>query len=694
MDGVRQIRTGHAWPLGSHWDGHGVNVAVYSKHAQRVELCLFDAQGQRELERIDLPACAHDVWHGYLPGAAPGLVYGLRAHGPWRPERGHRFNPNKVLLDPYAREIVGRFEWRDEHFGADQRHPGHMDASDNARFALKARVVEARYDWADDRHPHRPLDETVLYELHVKGFTKLNPDVPEALRGTYAGLASDASIAHLRELGVTAVNLLPVHQHIDEQRLVGQGLTNYWGYNTIGFFCPDPSLASGSGGLSARDEFRAMVARLHANDIEVILDVVYNHTAEGDEHGPTISFRGLDNACYYRLPPHAAGHYENHSGCGNTLDLRNPRVLQLALDSLRFWAGEMHVDGFRFDLATVLGRGHHGFDRHAPFFTALAQDPLLSRLKMIAEPWDVGVGGYQLGGFPSGWLEWNDRFRDQMRAFWVEGSGTRGDFALRLCASSDIFQPRGRAPAESVNYVVSHDGYSLHDLVSYAAKHNQANGENNSDGHGHNHNANFGVEGPTDDPAVNALRGRIVRALLASALLSQGTPMLAAGDEFGHTQRGNNNPYCQDNGTTWLDWSRADAELLAFTRRVLALRNQALPLGPRWYDGLTDRLGLHDLAWVRVDGSELQGDEWREPNGRVFGCLIGRPGRSPTPLLMLINGDDDDASFTLPGGVWQVVLDTTQARGENGWHGQGGVPYALPARSIVVLAVAGHALAL
>jgi len=374
------MKPGHPWPLGAHWDGHGVNFAVFSTHAQRLELCLFDADGGHEVQRLPLPGRTQDVWHGYLSDAAPGLVYGLRAHGPWRPERGHRFNPNKLLLDPYAREIVGRFEWRDEHFGADPQHGGHMDMRDNAAFALKARVVDARHDWQGDRHPHVPLEQTVLYELHVKGFTRRHPGVPEALRGTYAGLACDAAIAHLKRLGVTAVCLLPVHQHLDERRLVGLGLGNYWGYNTIGFFCAEPSLASGTGGLSPRDEFRAMVARLHAHGLEVILDVVYNHSAEADEHGPTLSLRGLDNASYYRLPADSKSHYENHSGCGNTLDLRQPRVLQMVLDSLRYWAGEMHVDGFRFDLAPVLGRGDHGFDRHAPFFTALAQDPLLSRL--------------------------------------------------------------------------------------------------------------------------------------------------------------------------------------------------------------------------------------------------------------------------------------------------------------------------
>jgi len=691
---VTALLAGRPWPLGAHWDGHGVNVAVFSAQAQRIELCLYDAAGRTEGQRLTLPGHTQDVFHGYLPGAAPGLVYGLRAHGPWRPERGQRFNPNKLLLDPYARETVGTFAWRDEHFGADLRHPGHMDASDNGAHALKARVVDDRWDWAGDRHLHRPLADSVVYEVHVKGFTARHPGVAPELRGTYAGLASVAAIAHLKSLGVTAVELLPVHQRLDEQRLAAMGLVNYWGYNTIGFFAPDPRLASGVGGRSARDEFRAMVAALHTAGIEVILDVVYNHTAEGDEHGPTVSFRGLDNASYYRLPSHARGHYENHTGCGNTLDLRHPRVLQLVMDSLRFWAGEMHVDGFRFDLAPVLGRGHHGFDRHAPFFAALAQDPLLSRLKMIAEPWDIGPGGYQLGAFPAGWLEWNDRFRDSMRAFWVEGAGTRGEFALRLCGSADIFQPGGRQPVESVNYVVSHDGFTLRDLVSYAHKHNEANGESNRDGHGHNHNANCGAEGPTDNPEVNTLRARLQRALLASTLLSQGTPMLAAGDEFGHSQRGNNNPYCQDNETTWLDWSTLDADLLAFTTRLLALRRAALPLRPRWYDGLVDPLGLHDLAWLRADGHELHGDEWREPDGRVFGCRVGRPGRTGAPLLMLINGDAREVGFQLPPGAWEAVFDSAHSRGLGGWQGQGGTPFPLGARSLVVLAAAGHGLAL
>jgi len=683
------LEAGRHWPLGAHWDGEGVNFAVFSANAHGIDLCVFDDDGKREISRTPLPSHGHDVWHGYLRGASPGLVYGLRAHGPWRPERGQRFNPYKLLLDPYAREIVGRFEWRDEHFGADLLHPGHMDMADSGMHALKARVVDDRFDWQGDRKPHRTVVDTVLYEMHVKGFTKQHPGVPDALRGTYAGLACDAPIAHLRRLGVTAVCLLPVQQHIDEQRLAMMGLRNYWGYNTIGFFCPDPTLASGADGVSARDEFRAMVRRLHEAGIEVILDVVYNHTAEGDERGPTLSMRGLDNASYYRLPPHARAHYENISGCGNTLDLRHPRVLQMVLDSLRFWAVDMHVDGFRFDLAPVLGRGDHGFDRRATFFTALAQDPVLSTLKLIAEPWDVGDGGYQLGNFPPGWMEWNDRFRDTMRSFWIEGRNTRAELALRLCASSDVFQARGRAPSDSVNYVVSHDGFTLHDLVSYAHKHNEANGENNSDGHGHNHNANFGVEGPTDDAQVNALRDRIKRALLATTLLAQGTPMLAAGDEFGHSQHGNNNPYCQDNETTWLEWSSADDDLIAFTARVLALRRGALQFADHWYDGLPDRLGLPDLTWLRADGQAMQQDDWWQSDRHLLGCLIGKPARSTAPMLLLINGAAADAKFPLPGGTWQVVLQSATAGDDSRWI-EGGTAFLVPARSLVVLAAAGH----
>jgi len=696
---------GLPWPLGASWDGQGVNFAVFSANAQAMELCLFSADGSREIARHMLPAHTSDVWHGYLPGAAPGLVYGLRAHGPWRPDRGLRFNAAKLLLDPYARDIVGRFEWREEHFAADRQHPMHMDTHDNAAFALKARVVRTDdFDWGEVKPPHTPLADTVLYELHVKGFSQCNPQVPPALRGSYAGLGHPASIAHLHRLGITAVSLLPVHYPVDEERLNRMGLRNYWGYNTLAFFAASPHLAShdqgdqDDQGMSPRDEFRHMVKALHAAGIEVLLDVVFNHTAESDETGPNLSFRGLDNASYYRLPPDDRAHYENHTGCGNTVDIRQPRVLQLVMDSLRYWVGEMHVDGFRFDLASVLGRGDNGFERGGAFFTAVAQDPVLSRVKMIAEPWDIGPGGYQVGGFPRGWLEWNDHFRDSMRSFWVQTAAhpgrsvpgvSRGAFALRLCASSDLYQPRQRAPAESVNYVVSHDGFTLADLLSYNHRHNLANGEDNRDGHGHNLGFNCGAEGPSGDPAILALRARLQRALLATTLLAQGTPMLCAGDELGHTQGGNNNPYCQDNATTWIDWSAADDALISFTARVLWLRRQALPFGNHWYSGLTDALGLHDLAWMQRDGAPLQGGAWDDPLERVLGCLIGSPGRARAPLLLLVNADAVDHGFMLPAGVWQAMLDSSQPTGSADWYGQGETRFPLPAHSLVVLAAAG-----
>ena len=685
---------GRPWPLGASWDGQGVNFAVFSAHAQAMALCLFDDAGKLETSRLMLPAHTNDVWHGYLPCAAPGLIYGLRAHGLWRPDRGHLFNPHKLLLDPYAREVVGDFKWRDEHFGADRQHPLHMDARDNAAMAYKARVVHESFDWEGDQPPCVPLQDTVLYELHVKGFSKLNPQVPEALRGSYAGLAHPASVAHLQRLGVTSVSLLPVHHALDEERLAGLGLHNYWGYNTLAFFAPSPRLACGKDGVNARDEFRSMVKTLHSHGIEVLLDVVFNHTAESGADGPTLSFRGLDNASYYRHPLDASGAFENHSGCGNTLDIRQPRVLQLVMDSLRYWVGDMHVDGFRFDLAPVLGRGDHGFEPHGAFFTAVAQDPVLSTVKMIAEPWDIGPGGYQIGNFPCGWLEWNDHFRDVMRGFWLQDNNaacSRGDFALRLCASSDLYQRRNRAPSVSVNYVVSHDGFTLRDLVSYQERRNEANGEDNRDGHGHNLSRNCGVEGATDDPLVNALRGKLQRALLATTLLAQGTPMLCAGDELGHSQQGNNNPYCQDNAITWIDWTQADENLLDFTAWVLSLRRQLLPFGNHWYSGLSDTLGLHDLTWLHSSGEVLQGQAWHDNSERVLGCLIGQPGRARAPLLLLANPDATDHDFMLPAGVWQAVLDTAHPRGLTRWQGQGEAPLRLASHSLMLLVVAGTA---
>jgi len=711
------LAPGRPWPLGAHWDGQGLNIAVSSAHAQAMELCLFDASGRLETHRLSLPGNTLDVWHGYLratPGSPlgrPGQLYGLRAHGPWRPERGHRFNPRKLLVDPYARDIVGHFNAGPEHLGHDGHHPLQPDPRDNAATALKARVLHDAFDWGDDQPPRTPTADTVLCELHVKGYTQLHPEVPAALRGSYAGLGHPAVVQQLQGLGITAVSLLPVHFVLDELRLTSMGLSNYWGYNTLGFFAPSPRLAAQPD--DARDEFRRMVQSLHAAGIEVLLDVVFNHSAEGDEFGPTVSFRGLDNAGWYRLPPEHRAGYENHSGCGNTLDIRQPRVLQLVLDSLRYWVQAMHVDGFRFDLATALGRGDHGFERDGPFFKAVAQDPVLGPLlacgKLIAEPWDIGPGGYQVGNFPRGWLEWNDSYRDTMRAFWLGGDVTRGQFAQALAGSSQRFQAQRRGPADSVNYIVSHDGFTLRDLVSHDFRHNEANGEQNRDGHGHNLSWNCGIEGDTDDPEVLHLRSRLQRALLATLLLSQGTPMLAGGDEIGHTQRGNNNPYCQDNTTTWIDWARADEGLRHFTRRVLALRRQWLPLRPSWYTGLADARGLHDLSWLRRVGKPLDDWDWTQAASRVLGAAIGAPGRGDRPLLMLFNAEPRDTDFQLPTGPWQVLLDSSDdALGQAGTAGTAGTAgdiedtsdtsdtgisntthtghYLLRARSVVLLA--------
>ena len=683
---ARPVMTpGQPWPLGARCQDGGVNVAVFSAHATQIDLCLFDAQGDRALACAPLPVRSGDVWHGHLPGAGAGQVYGLRAHGPWRPDHGHRFNPHKLLLDPWAREIVTPakgFDWQAAHFDADAQYPQHMDMRDNAAWAHKARVVDDHFDWQGDRPPRTPLADSVLYEVHVRGFSKQMPGLDSALQGSYAALASDQALAHFKRLGITALSVLPVQQILDESRLAQSGMRNHWGYNTLGFFSVEPRYAATA---HPRREFREMVRRLHAAGIEVLLDVVYNHTAEGDERGPTISWRGLDNASWYRLPADARDRYENLSGCGNTVDIRHPRVLQMVLDSLRYWVQDMHVDGFRFDLAPVLGRGNSGFDRDGPFFKAVLQDPALQGVKLIAEPWDLGMGGYQLGGFPKGWLEWNDRFRDTVRAFWMGGDCTRGELALRLAGSSDHYQPSRRTPAESVNYVVSHDGFTLADLVSYNLRHNEANLESNRDGHGHNLSWNCGWEGPTGDPEVLARRARLKRALLATVLLAQGTPMLAAGDEMGHSQGGNNNPYCQDNPTTWIDWSRADESLLAFTAHVIAVRKRLLPLGTAWYTGVADARGRPDLAWLRRTGEPMTAEHWNNRMSRILGALIGAPGRAQEPLLLLINGRDMDGDFKLPPGQWQVELDSAQADGRSHWQRGDAVHFDLRARSVVLL---------
>lgn len=631
------MQAGNPWPLGAYWDGKGINFAVYSQHATAMEVCFFDDTGTSETAHFTLPVYSPSkgVWHGYLPASHPvshpRAVYGLRAHGVFVPEQGHRFNPKKILLDPYAREIV-------------------IDSGNMASHSFRARVVEGDNDfhWEDDCPPAIPLTQTILYELHVKGFSQSNPAIPPALRGTYAGLAHPASLQHLKNLGVTSLCLLPVHFAVDEERLVRLGLSNYWSYNTLGFFAPSTRLAAG---LSPRDEFRSMVKAVHAQGMEVILDVVFNHTAETDENGPTLSFRGLDNASYYRLRSDNRALYENYTGCGNTLDIRQPCVLQLVMDSLRYWVSVMHVDGFRFDLATVLGRGDYGFEAKSAFFTAIAQDPILSRIKLIAEPWDIGASGYQVGNFPAGWLEWNDSFRDTMRSYWLH-HGSRGTLAMRLCGSSDVFH-HPRQPIESVNYVVSHDGFTLHDLVTYKERHNHANGENNQDGHHHNLSHNFGVEGETDDLTVNRMRMLIKRALIATNLLAQGTPMLCGGDELGHTQHGNNNPYCQDNPTTWINWSRADHGLIAFTAHVLRLRQQYAPLGHAW---LTER----DITWFLPNGRAPQASDWNHPNDGALGCRIAHARAS---LVLLFNPASDYCYFALASGAWNVLLDTRYDEG-------------------------------
>ncbi len=674
------LEPGRPWPMGASYDGSGVNFAVFSAHASQVNLCLFDSSGTVETARLPLPTHTVDVWHGRLPGAQPGLVYGLRAHGPWRPDRGHRFNPHKLLLDPWAREIVGRHDGHSANLGAEDAQQ--MDTRDNGAAALKARVVHEHFDWQADQAPCTPLIDTVIYETHVRGFTRQLAGVPEAQLGTYAGLASDAAIAHFKRLGITAVSLLPVQQIQDEPRLLRAGLVNYWGYNTLGFFCPEPRYASTD---QPRTEFRRMVQRLHAAGLEVLLDVVYNHTAEGDETGPTLCWRGLDNRSWYRHADAQPARYENWSGCGNTLDIRHPRVLQMVMDSLRHWVQEYHVDGFRFDLAPVLGRASPGFERDGPFFKAVLQDPVLQSVKLIAEPWDLGPHGYQVGQFPRGWLEWNDRFRDTARAFWLGGDCTRGELALRLAGSSDLFQPRHRSPLKSVNYVVSHDGFTLADLVSYDMRHNEANGENNRDGHGHNLSWNCGWEGPTEDPEVNQRRERLKRALLATVLLAQGTPMLAAGDELGHTQGGNNNPYNQDNPSTWINWPLADQQLINYTAHLLHLRKTLMPLAARWYTGLPDARGRLDLAWLRHSGQAMAPEHWDNRMSRIMGAWIGAPGRSRAPLLLLFNGRDMDANFRLPPGPWICELDSTAADGRSGRHHRGEEEYLLPSRSVVLL---------
>jgi glycogen debranching enzyme GlgX len=677
---------GRPWPLGAHWDGGGVNFALFSEHAETVQLCLFDETTRRETGRIFLPNRTDHVWHGYLPGVAPGQLYGYRVDGPYDPDGGHRFNPNKLLLDPYAREIEGELDGAEMHFDDDSQ--GNIpDTRDNAASMLKSRVVRDGFDWGDDRPPNIAWAESILYEVHVKGLTQAHPDVPAALRGSYAGLATPAVLSHLTRLGVTAVNLLPVHHYLDEYRLIQSGLRNYWGYNTIGFFAPHPRYHSKASGLSAIDEFKTMVKTLHGAGIEVIIDVVYNHTAESDRDGPTLSFRGIDNSAYYRLKPGQLRHPENYTGCGNTLDLGHPRVMQLVMDSLRYWVTEMHVDGFRFDLAVTLGRTERGFDPRCAFLNAVRQDPVLAGVKLIAEPWDLGPDGYRLGQFPPGWAEWNDRYRDTVRDFWLRRRATTGELAERLCASSGLFRHQGRRPQASLNFISAHDGYTLRDLTAYERKHNEANGEDNRDGHDHNRSWNCGCEGDCDSAQVVLLRRRLQRTLLASLLLSQGVPMLLGGDELGRTQRGNNNAYCQDNAINWFDWINADRELIEYVGRLTELRRRFPQLRrAAWLSGRTMRGGFADVAWLQAGGDPMTPEQWNDPGLQTFGFVLAPETANGALLYCLINAQISAVDFALPPGRWEVLIDSGVEPAGNPGPSRATGNLALAAHSLVLLA--------
>jgi len=693
---VKAVWPGRHYPRGATWDGQGVNFALFSQHATHVELCLFDDTGRHERQRIVMPERTDDVWHCYLPEARPGLTYGYRVHGPYKPEEGHRFNPHKLVIDPYAKELVGHTQWSDALYGYtvhSKRADLSFDRRDSARFIPKSRVLDTAFTWGDDRHPDVPWKDMVIYEMHVRGFSMQHPEVPERLRGTYAGLATAPVVDYLRQLGVTTVELLPVHAYPNDRYLQEKGLRNYWGYNTLGFFAPEMRYCA-SGRVQ---EFKTMVKTLHSAGIEVILDVVYNHSCEGNQLGPTLSLRGVDNASYYILNGESRRYYDDFTGCGNTVNLEHPRALQLVMDSLRYWTEEMHVDGFRFDLASALARESGRVENLGGFFDAIRQDPVLNRVKLIAEPWDLGLGGYQVGNFPLGWAEWNDRYRDGLRGWWKGDPGLVGEVARRMTGSQDLYGWSGKRPSASINFVTAHDGFSLNDLVSYNDKHNEANGEDNRDGHNNNHSWNCGAEGPTDDAAINALRERQKRNLLASLLLSQGVPMLLAGDELSHTHHGNNNVYCQDNEIGWLDWtpSPEKSALIDFTRKLIALR-RAHPVFRR-RDFFRGEAGASDdeakdVHWLRPDGQEMSADNWNDGHARVLGMWIsGRnlPELGPRgeavrddDFLLLLNAHHDAVPFTVPNGgaAWHLEVDTALEAARSGGGAVAADPAPVPAR--------------
>jgi isoamylase len=673
---------GKPYPLGATWLGDGVNFAIFAEHATAVELCLFDSiDSPHERVRIPLREQTSFVWHSFLPDARPGQLYGFRVHGPYDPAHGLRFNESKLLLDPYAKSIAGQIKWSDEMFSYVVGDPGEdlaCDLRDNAWAMPKSVVVDPGFDWGDDKKPETPFSETLVYELHVKGFTKLRPDIPENLRGTYAGLASREAIGYLKNLGVTAVELLPVHTHLDDKALTDRGLTNYWGYNSIGFFAPQSEYSSNRDPGAEVIEFKGMVRNLHAAGIEVILDVVYNHTGEGNHLGPTVCFRGADNPVYYRLLADNPRFYLDYTGTGNTVDTLSPRTLQLIMDSLRYWVTEMRVDGFRFDLAPALARDGSGVNKFHAFFKIIQQDPILSQVKLIAEPWDVGDGGYQVGNFPLPWSEWNGKYRDALRSFWKGDEGKIGEVAYRLVGSPDLYQHDGREPASSVNIVTTHDGFTLNDLVSYSEKHNEANGENNQDGDNNNQSWNCGAEGPTDDAKINALRRKQRRNFLTTLFLSQGVPMLLGGDEFGRTQKGNNNAYCQDNEISWFNWQQRDNQFFTFTKRLIEFRKKhPVFRRPKFFQGKRVRGSeTKDVMWFNPGGNEMSDEEWASPFVRCLGILVsgdagdivdsrGEAVRDET-FILLINAHYEPIPFLLPGEEhleWELILDTATENG-------------------------------
>jgi glycogen operon protein len=689
-----QIRPGSPFPLGATWDGHGTNFAIFSAHAEKIELCLFDRSGRRELERIALPEVTDDVWHAFFPEIVPGQVYGYRVYGPYDPERGHRFNHHKLLLDPYAKRLIGHFVWSDAHFAYRTRSARadlSFDKRDNSRSMFKCVVVDDAFTWGDDRSPHTPWHETILYEAHVRGLTMQRKDIPSAWRGNFRGLGSPQMVEHLSRIGVTAIELLPIHAHIDEHMLAVKGLRNYWGYSSIAYFAPEPRFGSAD---SALEDFKATVAQLHQAGIEVILDVVYNHTCEGNHLGPTFSFRGIDNASYYWPVPGAPRYYDDFTGCGNSLNLTHPRVLQMVLDSLRYWVEKCHVDGFRFDLATTLGRGPNGFDPNSGFFSAINQDPVLSRVKLIAEPWDVGWGGYQLGAFPQGWSEWNDAFRRTLRSFWRGDHNQIRELAARMTGSADRFRHRRRQPRTSINHVTVHDGFTLADLVSHAHKHNAANGEDNRDGSDDNQSTNWGVEGATNDKDVLEARRRAKRGLLASLFLAHGVPLMLAGDEVGNSQNGNNNAYCQDNEIGWVDWSNAGRkaeDLTDLVTQLTALRRSFPQLqGQRWLIGHRGG-GHYDVRWLTAQGTEMTQADWAIAEARFLSYVLAPVEPTGVPLYVVLNAAPEAAEAVLPKwpgcSAWARILATVVDNNDlEDCKIKVGVKHLAPAQSVTVFA--------